>query len=503
MSSLGGSQPVFLNPITSSPASASDLLPVVEDDEIIFNSSDPTSGFNISDSVLKVAFSVNDLPVNYTNAYFSIQEGVGGRKVFYGWLRTVNGNVANPIEIPLVAGMSLIELVDLISSVPGIVANILNGYELSDVTGLLRSGIFDGTNKWAYFFSSLKAEDINTIDSLDIKTNIKYYLTSVEPNLEQLNPSQSLGGFISPTEVSISTLTSSEISFTDKEVICDDALVGYEYIQIQDEIMKVESWSGSTAIISERNAFDTPLRVHFRGAIVRGLDDNGVFTTGFSKERRQYRCIAIRNESDILNAKKAKVYIKIPSRNSGSRWNVSIEIPRSEYRSSIVTGGSLSSVVDSSLAGIFPNDHYVTAPVVFTSGKNSGQTRIVTSYDGSTGSFAFDENLPFIPSVGDNYYVDTAPSQRIPSGIVKPKIVSNLGPGIKPPFLIRDFSNADGFASGLSIDVNGQRTLSNERFSGSLGPKEAIYVWVERELDDNNVGQENNRLALTLEFSKV
>lgn len=506
MTSFGGPQSSFLSPTTSSPASFGDILPAVEDDKIVFDSSDPTSALDTDNAALRVAFSNDSDPYSiYVNAYFSIQEGSGGRKVFYGWLRTVNGDMANPIEIPLVSGMALIELADLISNVPGIVANVLNGYELSDVTDLLRSGTFDGTNQWAYFFSESKIEDINTTESVDIKTFIKYYLTSVEPNLEQSNPSQSLGGFISPTEVFSSTKTASEVSFVDKEVKCvDNSLIGYNYIQIQDEIMEVESWSGSTAIIANRNSFDTPLRVHFKGAIVRGFDKNTVFTAGFSKGRRQYRCIAVRNESDNLNAKKAKVYMKIPSRNNRSRWNVSIEIPRSEYRSSSATGGSLSSLIDSSLVGMFPDDHYVTAPVIFTSGQNAGQTRIVTSYNGATGSFVFDENLPFVPSSGDNYYVDTAPSQRISSGIVKPKVVSNLGSNIiKPPFLINDFKNVDGFASGLSINVNEQRTIINERNSNILGPKEAVYIWIERDLDDDNNGQQNNRFALTIEFSKV
>ena len=505
MSSFGGSNSGFVNPSIGSSGNSEDLLPDVENDEIIFESSDPTADLNINDAVLRVAFSNNaDQNSVYTEAYFSIQEGSGGRKVFYGWLRTINGDIANPIEIPLVQGMALIELADMISNIPGIVANVLNGYGLSDVTSLLRSGTFDGTNQWSYFFSNLNIEDINPIGNIDIKPDIKYYLTSVEPNLPQANPSQSLGGFISPTEIETSTTLAREVIFRDMQIQCsDNSLNSYNYIQIQDEIIEVESWSGSTAIVANRNAFDTPLRVHFEGAVVRGLSKNSVFTFGFSTGRKQYRCIAIRNESNNLNAKKAKVYVKILSRNNKSRWNISIEIPRSEYKASSVTGGTLFSVVDSSLAGNFLDNHYVTAPIVFTSGQNSGQFRIVTEYNGATGTFSFDEELPYPLSLGDTYYVDTAPSQRVPSGVTKPQIVPNSNNNVTPPYLIEDFKNTDGFASGISIDVNDQRSTFGERISADLGPKESIYVWVERELDDDNIGQENNRLALTLEFSKV
>ena len=495
----------FRIPKTDAPGDIGGLLPDVEGDEIVFQSSDPTASLDTNDAALRVAYSNNGDPSSiYTNGYFSIQEGIGGRRVFYGWLLTVNGDLANPIEIPLVEGMALIELAGLISNVPGVVANVLNGYELSDVTGLLRSGTFDATNQWSYFFSDIDKENINPVEPFDIKNNIKYYLTSVEPNLPQSNPAQSIGGFISPTEVVPTTTAVSEVSFEDRQIQCsDNSLISYNYIQIQDEIIEVESWTGTTAIVAKRNAFDTPLRVHFVGVVIRGLSANSIFTSGFSKARRQYRCIAIRNDSDSLNAKKAKVYIKIPSRNNRSRWNVSIEIPRSEYRASFATGGTISSLIDSSLANILSDNHYNTAPIVFVDGNNVGQSRIVTAYDGSTGTFSFDEDLPFIPSTGDAYYVDTAPSQRIASGIMKPITTSYLDTNIKPPYLIEEFSSADGFASAISIDSSGQRETQNERSSVDLGPKEAIYVWIERELDDDNAGQNNNRLALTLQFSKV
>lgn len=494
----------FLSPKTEAPSTTGGLLPDVQGDEVVFDISDPTSDLDTNDAALRVAFSYNSDPYSpFSSGYFSVQQGNAGRKVFYGWLQTPEGDISNPIEIPLVEGMSLIDLADMISNVPGVVANVLNGYELSDVTSLLRSGIYEGTDQWAFFFSELERGDVNPNDGSDIKAHIKYYLTSVEPNMNQSIPSQSLGGFISPTEVFVTSLLSKEVSFTDQKIeIDDEALVSYDYVQIQDEIIEVDSWIGSTAVVARRNAFDTPLRVHFQGAVARGLTKNNIFNSSFSNARKQYRCIAIRNDSDSLSAKKAEVYIKIPSRNNGSRWNISIEIPRSEYRASSASGGSTSSLVDSSLAGLMPDDHYVGAPVVFTGGQNSGQARIVTSYDGQSGTFSFDENLPFAPQNGDAYYADTAPSQRIPNGTVKPNVSPHSGPNINPPYLIDEFARADGFASGMSINVMGQRANS-ERTSSSLGPKEAVYVWIERELDDDNAGQENNRLALTLEFSKV
>lgn len=504
---IGGNSPAFGPsdptdpPILPKTEIIADVVPEVSSIDIIFDSFDPTSSFDTDDAALRVALLGDDPYASYTEAYFSVQEGSGGMKVFYGWFRGLSGELANLIEIPLIEGMSLIELADRITNVPGVVANPINDYTLASASTLMKSGTFNATAQWAYFFSG--GDERNFIDQEDIKVNVKYYLTSVEPNMTQSNIDQSLGGYLSLTEVSETTILSQVVSFSDNRIILDDdSLISYDYIQIQDEIIEIESWNGSTAVVAQRNSFDTPLRVHFEGAIVRGLRKNDLFTSNFNEDQSQYRCIAIRNDSSIQSAKKAEVYFKIPSRNNRSDWKISIEIPRSEYQDGIATSGTTSSLQSDNFKDDFQDDIFVTAPVVFVTGQNAGQFRVVTAYDDSTGTFSFDEELPYVPQEGDSFYVDTAPSQRISNGIVSPVLVSNPGPDIQAPHLISDFADANGYLEGSSIDVNSSRQMV-QRFSDTLGPKETIYVWVKRSLDSDNEGKENNRLALTLGFLKV
>jgi len=505
---IGGNNPAFgsVDP-TDQPilpiidTNSGEVVPDVSDIAITFDSFDPTSSFDTANAALRIALSDDDPYAAYTEAYFSIQSGSGNMNVLYGWFMTSAGIIVNLIEIPLIEGLSLIELSDRITNVPGVVAHPIGNYTLASASTLLNSGTFNATGQWAYFFSG--GDEINFVGQEDVKTNIKYYLTSVEPNMSQSNPDQSLGGYLSLTEVFETSTLSEVVSFSDNRVVLsDESLTSYSHIQIQDEIIEIESWNGSTAIVAQRNSFDTPLRVHFQGAIVKGLRKNDIFTSNFSENQSQYRCIAIRNDSEAQSARSSEVYFKIPSRNNRSEWKISIEIPRSEYQEGTVTSGTVSSFQSDEFLNEFQDDLFVTAPVVFVTGQNAGQFRVVTAYDNATGTFSFDEELPFEAQSGDEFYVDTAPSQRISNGIVSPILESNAGPDIRAPYLISDFENANGYLEGVSIDVNGDRG-SVQRAGKTLGPKEVIYVWVERLLDSDNEGRENNRMALTLGFLKV
>lgn len=488
-------------PSVDSPSDINELIPDISEAIVVFDSSDPTSTLDTSDASFRISLIDSDPYALYTEAYFSVQESTSGMRVLYGWFRTFSGAVVNLIEIPLIDGMSLIELADQVTNVPGVVAHPINNYTLASASNLLRSGTFNATGQWAFFFSG--GDETNSPDHEDVKTSINYYLTSVEPNMIQSNPDQSLGGHLSLTKVSETTFLSEAISFSDNRIKLDDtSLTSYDHIQIQDEIIEVESWNGSTAIVAKRNSFDTPLRVHFQGAKVKGLRKNDVFTSNFNENQAQYRCIAIKNDSSVQSAKKAEVYLKIPSRNNRSEWKISIEIPRSEYRDGTATSGTVLSLQSDIFANSFQDDLFITAPVVIVTGQNAGQFRIVTAYDNSTGTFSFDEELPFAPQSGDEFYVDTAPSQRISNGTVSPILESNTGPDIKAPHLISDFVDANGHLEGSSIDINGDRQMV-QRFAQTLAPREVIYVWIERSLDSDNEGKENNRLALTLGFLKV
>lgn len=478
-------------------------LPSLIDQSVTIRDDDPTEDLNISEASFRIRFNSTDPYQPFDRAFFSVQESDEGQKILYGWLTdTATGAKSNPVKIPLISGLSVLEVSNLVSDIPGIDARPLNDSDNCDADTLSRSGIFDVSGRYAYFWCGGGGGGSKG-GEVDIKPSIKYYLTTPEAGLQQLNPSQSLGGFISPTEVYPTSTLSSEVGFDDIRIqVNTDALQDFAYIQIQDEIMSVTRWDNNIAVIGERSAFNSPSRVHFRGAIVRGLIKNDVFTDGFSKDKTQYRCIAIRNESSDLTAKKAEIYFRDDGRNPLSDWRISIELPRSEYTESTVTSGTLRTVVAGDLAASYEDDRFVTAPVVFTSGQNADQIRIVTDYDGITGTLTFDQDLPFTPAAGDAFYIDTAPSQRIPNGTQAPSTLPDSGPTIRPPFLIGDFQSASATNEGYSIDVQGARA-NEQRLSVNLAPNEAVYVWVERNLDETNSGQIGNRMALAMKFSKV
>ena len=458
---------------------------------------DETSELDISNAVMRVAFSTTTNPyLPFIGGLFSVQQADNGTKMFIGGFDTDFQDTIFPIQLPLI-GQSLQELSESIGTFEGVRSEVLNGRELMDSKNLINTAFYSGTDRWVYFFADTEVFNEDTDPTLF--KNIKTFLTSVEPNLSQNIPTQSLGGFISPTEVYDTDLLDNGVSFYDTELsVVNDRLSAFSLIQIQDEILAVEDWNEGTAIISERQSHGTPIRFHPIGSVVRGIKNNDLFDTKFNKNRKQYRCIAIRNETSSEYAKDVKVYFNLLSRNLLSGTRLAIEIPRSEFRSGTASSGSATFFADDSLVNTFADDHYVTAAVTFTTGANSGQTRIVVSYNGESGIFFLDSQLPNAVSNGDNYCVDTAPSQRIVTGEVAPEvgILDQTGP--VPPYLIGEFQEAQYFIEGVSIDVNGRRVNGT-----TLGPKQAIYVWVERELEDINEEFTNNRMFVTVGYSRV
>jgi len=458
---------------------------------------DETSELDISNAVLRVAFSTTTNPyLPFIGGLFSVQQADNGTKMFIGGFETDFQDTIFPMQLPLI-GQSLAELSESIGLFEGVRSEVLNGRELMDSKNLLNTAFYSGTDRWVYFFAD--AEIFNENDDPTLFKNIKTFLTSVEPNLAQNIPTQSLGGFISPTEVYETDTLESGVSFYDTELsVVNNNLSDFALIQIQDEILAVGDWNEGTAIISERQSHGTPIRFHPVGSLVRGIKNNDLFDTKFNKNRKQYRCIAIRNETSNEYAKDVKVYFNLLSRNLLSGTRLAIEIPRSEFRSGEASSGSTTFFSDTSLENIFADDHYVTAAVTFTTGANSGQTRIVVSYNGETGTFFLDSQLPSEINSGDGYYVDTAPSQRIVTGEVAPEIGILDQSSPVPPYLIGEFQEAQYFIEGVSIDVDGRRTNG-----ATLGPKQAIYVWIERELEDINEEFSNNRMFVTVGYSRV
>lgn len=451
-----------------------------------------------SEEVLRVTFELASNPnALYTTARFGILESSdGASRAFVGVYETSSGGSVILINIAI-DGQTIGSVANAINQYVVARAEVLNNrYSLSS-NCLSSTPIQNGTNVWSVFFRSEDCGQTEETVASSLKEDINFYYTTVEPELAQSNPSQSLGGFISPTRLYASDELIRPISFTDSFLVfSSDSLSDYSILQIGDELLTVKEWKDSTAIIEERHAFGTPIRYHPEGAKVRGVGKNDIFDRILSKTGKQYRCIAVRNDSLSEIAREVKVFFKVTSRNTLSQTRFAIEIPKSEYYEGTATSGSVLVLIDSSLAGVHDDDHFVGVPLTMTSGGSAGQTRVVSGYQGSTGSFTLESELPSAIRSGNTFRINAAPSQLISSGTVSPSLSSTLSTA--RPYLITAFQSAIFATNGISIDVSGERD-----HGADLQPNDVIYIWLEREIDDNNDEFLNDRAIVTLSFSRT
>lgn len=446
----------------------------------------------VDNSALRIQFVKSEGSITpFVSAKFCILT-VENVKVLAGVFADSSGTESTLIQIPL-TGQPIFELVRSLNTYVEVFAESVNSFDylssmlLKDTAFTLVSGT------WAYF----SAETININSTFSTLSNdIKYYLTSAEPVSLQNNYTQSLGGYVSKNELYKGITLLSSVSIYDKTLYLGQSvsdgfsildLQKSEYVQIGEEIIKISKWSGNIGYIAERNAYDTPLRSHSKGSIVREILKNDFFDLNFSSERKQYRCIAIKNKHAQDTAKDMKVFFKINSRNNLSTTRLAIEAPSSDYYSGVSNSTGITAFAVAGLAGIYEDNHFKSAPIVFVSGNNSGQKRLVKSFIASSGTIEIDERLPNSISIGDQFYIDTAPSHRSKSGAKAPS-----GPNVSA------FFDANNETTAVSINV------LNNRISGKdLKSNEVIYVWIERAISESNDEFLNNRFSLSVIYSKV
>ena len=326
------------------------------------------------------------------------------------------------------------------------------------------------------------------------KSDIKFYLTSVEPEIEQTIYSQSLGYYPAyvPSDATASLVYPST-TLGANESVYDQALTlsavgdiaGSEFVVINNELIDVESIS-TTTVTAESRSVNGRLNNHQSGDIVYGVSLNNIFNDQFNKDRKQYRCIAVRNNNATDTATGVEVFFKQKSRNATSKIRMAVEMPLSDHLSGTATGGTKVKIVDSSQASIFDDGHFKDANIRFLTGLNAGQSRIISSYTGSSGSFIVIDSLPYAASAGDTYEVDAGPSQRITSGVVKP----NTSGSRITSFLIPDSDNPIG------INVSGNRDHGS-----NLETEDVFYIWIERELLKDGSSFGNNNVIITLRYT--
>ena len=299
------------------------------------------------------------------------------------------------------------------------------------------------------------------------KSDLQFYLTSLEPDIAQANKAQSIGGYISTSKVFLSTTLASSISLYNTTFTLSDYtnLNGLTYLNINNEIIEVQAISSNTVTVTTR-AVNGLRNFHASGDTVFGLSVDDLFNQKFNDDLRQYRCIALKNENTSDTALNVAAYIKQKVVNTSSSMKISVEYPKNDYHSGNATGGSKMSVINSSISGTFSDNHFTDAILKMTSGQNINQSRIITSYDGN-GTFVLQSSLPFTVSSNDAYEVAAGPAQRISSALVSPTVGSQR----TSAFSVAERDDA------IPLDVDESRTNNSDLLSNGV-----MYIWLERSL---------------------
>jgi hypothetical protein len=329
------------------------------------------------------------------------------------------------------------------------------------------------------------------------KSDIKFYLTSVEPENEQTLYAQSIGGHAatvtgdsSASLVYPETTLGSSVGLYGSTLSLADYtdLSGMSYVSMHNEIIKTETIASNSVTISDRTL--NGLRNSYVSSdIVRGIPVSNIFDNSVSEDGRQYRCLAVKNISSTETAYNVLVYIKQSSRNVNSDIRIAVEMPQNDVLTGTTTsGGTNTTVRDSTLMSLFSDNHFQNAVLRFTSGSNVNQFRTIISYDGSSGVFVLDSSLPFEASAGQDYRVESGPTQRIKSGIVSPVFGTTR---------VTSLSVASR-TNPISIDVSGIRDHGSD-----MQPDDIFYIWIERKLIKNSSQFDENSIVITLNYSLV
>lgn len=331
------------------------------------------------------------------------------------------------------------------------------------------------------------------------KSELKFYLTSLEPNISQ-TPSQSLGGYPSSTEFSISAILSASMGILDTTATIDGNIGESAYAVVGEEIMRVieteaidDEYGASESITIERGSVGTTKRFHAAGDLLFTANKNLFFNGSLSNTGKQYRCVAIRNASDVDTFYNIRFYIKNPSRNPKSSVRISVEFPKNEIINSVSTSGTSISLTDTSLINY---DSLVGRLLVIDdpTSLNINTARAVASYDSNTGVITFRNSMPYPIASNTTYRIDQSPSQRIISGRMKPAL-GELNNSVNG-----EFSSAIGSQGAISIDDFADFPRPN---GVDLKPFETVYLWLERDISLNTDRYDNNRVVFTAVYNKT
>ncbi len=342
--------------------------------------------------------------------------------------------------------------------------------------------------------------------------NIKFYYTSLEPNMSQDIPSQSIGGYIGNTKVYPEAILGSTVSLYDTSFILRNwiNLSGETIVSIGSEIMEVFSINNSNVSIKRRGV-NNVLNMHIDGDIVKGASLINVFNNVFNDNYKQYRCVTVKNEPDDplispssiseSNVYNMLIYLEQNSINIDTSLKIAIEKPKSDYLNSNSTSWSLSTLTDDSLIGIYNSELsggiFKDAYLKITSGPNNGQNRIISSFDEDTGVFVFYD--PFsvefnsdLHNSSVSYIVEPSSSQRIKTG--------TLSPNTNTTYVSHWVTPTRN--SPISLNIKGDTPDVSGVNEDDLMINDLFYIWIERTIKKGSDPFLDNNIIIGLNYSE-
>lgn len=301
--------------------------------------------------------------------------------------------------------------------------------------------------------------------------DIKVMLTSQTP-FSPGKESSSIGGYASTTPFNYRSVLQNSVNLYSSKVIINPTLKGH--ITLGGEILNFDGGY-------KRGGFSTKRSIHSAGSNVSVFSQTNLF--GFTNQKiTRYRCLSIRNMGDSV-ANNFRIKLSEPPLGTVSSLQMALEVPSVEEFSSSTTSGTAVTLVDSSIAGSYPDGYFEKCILEITdsSSGNFKQRRVVRSFDGDTGTFGFIESMPSSVDSGISYRVGECPSLRISDERTEP-LGNNIGPWRDKYVTLGDVS---GRSSGSNLDVF-----------------ETVYVWIKMIINDGEP-VDFNRFLLDFQYKVV
>lgn len=320
--------------------------------------------------------------------------------------------------------------------------------------------------------------------------NPNYYYTSSTANSVQSTPENSLGGYPSTNGVYTATTTTAAMT-----TIQTDALVTAlptEVTGLAQIGIEIVNYTGASALeltgLSRGKVPNsTPIGLpHTFSAITENvfyLTIDNLFNPLFDNTYKQYRCIAIENPSSV-EIENVEVVL-IQDNDADVTIDIGIEVPSHDYRTGTVTSTTSNLIItNNAFAGLFADNYFAGSFLTVTAGGGIGETSVISSYTGATGTFVLEDALVGV-AVASTFAIDAAPCQRILNQLTKPLANSRFF-----GFLSEGGSAELGYNG---IREHGSQFLQNDVF----------YLWICRTLEQNVKAKANTAAVILLKYTVI